>query len=238
MKKGLTAFLLVLSIYVQAQEFIAPENDTTVVSEYYDGHLWAYRQIGDITVGMTNYRERDDYGKYYQIGIYVMNNGNKPITFYPEDITSYLYNKDKIVDLEVYTFDEYAKMVRNQQIAAMAILGFSAGVSSGMAAYNTTYTTTYGIGRMPYTYVHTTYNPAAAALSSIATTTQLLTLSRILSEDRNVLSQGYMKINTIHPEEGIVGFMNIKRKKGKVMTVNIPVNGHVYSFDWDVSKKK
>ena len=30
--------------------------------------------------------------------------------------------------------------------------------------------------------------------------------------------------------------MNIKRKKGKILTINIPISGYVYSFDWDVSK--
>ena len=32
--------------------------------------------------------------------------------------------------------------------------------------------------------------------------------------------------------------MNIKRKRGTTMTINIPINGQVYSFDWDVTKKK
>ena len=52
------------------------------------------------------------------------------------------------------------------------------------------------------------------------------------------ISQGYLKQITIHPNEGIIGYMNIKHKKGVHMTVNIPIEGQVYSFDWDVSKKK
>jgi hypothetical protein len=47
-----------------------------------------------------------------------------------------------------------------------------------------------------------------------------------------------LKKNTIHPNEGIIGYMNIKRKKGQIMTVNIPVGESVCSFNWDVSKKK
>ena len=49
--------------------------------------------------------------------------------------------------------------------------------------------------------------------------------------------QGYLKKNTIHPNEGIVGYMNIKRKKGNILTINIPINGNVYSFELDVNKK-
>ena len=77
--------------------------------------LWAYRQIGDFVVGMTNYEGKDDYGRYYQ----------------------------------------------------------------------TTYTTTYGVNHVPYTQVHTTYNYAAASAANMAATTQMMTLSKLMADDRN-----------------------------------------------------
>jgi hypothetical protein len=40
------------------------------------------------------------------------------------------------------------------------------------------------------------------------------------------------------PEEGIIGYMNIKHRKGVRMTVNIPIEGQIFSFDWDIAKKK
>lgn len=92
MKKYLIALLLGITISVNAQEFIAAENDTTVMSEYNDGRLWAYRQINDFVVGMTNYEEKDDYGKYYQIAIFIKNLGDTPVTFEPKQITSVLYS--------------------------------------------------------------------------------------------------------------------------------------------------
>jgi hypothetical protein len=91
---------------------------------------------------------------------------------------------------------------------------------------------------MPYTQVHTTYNYAAASAANMAATTQMMTLSKLMSDDRNTKSQGYFKITTVHPSEGIIGYMNIKRKKGQMMTVNIPVGDSMYSFDWNVTKKK
>jgi len=65
-----------------------------------------------------------------------------------------------------------------------------------------------------------------------------MTLRNMMSDEKKTIAQGYLKTNTIHPDEGIVGYMNIKRKKGKTMTVNIPVCNDVFAFDWDVSKKK
>lgn len=231
--------ILFLASSLNAQTIIKADNDTTVMSEYNDGRIWAYRQIGDFVVGMTNYEAKDDYGKYYQIAIFIKNLSDSSITFNPDKVTSSLYTKKgDTLDLQVYTFDEYMKKVKRAQAWSMALLGFSAGLNAGMAGYQTTYTTTYGAGRMPYTQVHTTYNYAAASAANIAATTQMMTLGKLMEDDRNTKSQGYLKITTVHPGEGIIGYMNIKRKKGTSMTVNIPIDEIVFSFDWDVMKKK
>ena len=231
--------MICLPLAVQAQSFMAAENDTTVMSEYNDGHIWAYRQLGDFVVGMTNYEEKDDYGKYFQILIFIKNLGETPVTFEPEQITSTLYSKyNDTIPLIVYSYDKYMKKVKSSQAWSMALLGFSSGLNAGMAGYQTSYITTYGANNMPYTQVQTTYNYAAASAANIAATTQIMTLGKLMADDRNTKSQGYLRITTIHPNEGIIGYMNIKRKKGQLMTVNIPVGGQVYSFDWDVTKKK
>jgi hypothetical protein len=195
------------------------------MSEYNDGRIWAYRQIGDFVVGMTNYEEKDDYGKYYQVAIFIKNLGEESVTFDPDRVTSSLYTKrgDKLA-LQVYTYDEYMKKVKNAQAWSMALLGVSAGLNAGMAGYQTTYTTTY--------------NYAAASAANMAATTQMMTLSKLMADDRNTKSQGYLKITTVHPGEGIIGYMNIKRKRGLTMKVNIPVDEKVFSFDWDVMKRK
>ena len=231
--------LLCLFSSLNAQTFIKAENDTTVMSEYYDGRIWAYRQIGDFVVGMTNYEEKDDYGKYYQIAIFIKDLGEESVTFDPEDVTSSLSNqRGDTLELQVYTYEEYMKKVKTSQAWAMALLGFSAGLDAGNAGYQTTYTTAYGAGGVPYTHVQTTYNHAAASATNMAATTQIMTLSKLMEDDRNTKSHGYLKITTIHPNEGIIGYMNIKRKKGQTMIVNIPVGDNVYSFEWDVTKKK
>ena len=239
MRSFVIIFVLFLASSLKAQTFVKADNDTTVMSEYNDGRIWAYRQIGDFVVGMTNYEEKDDYGKYYQIAIFIKNLGESSITFDPDKVTSSLYTKRRdTLDLQVYTYDEYMKKVKSAQAWSMALLGFSAGMNAGMAGYQTTYSTTYGAGGMPYTQVHTTYNYAAASAANMAATTQMMTLSKLMSDDRNTKSQGYLKITTVHPGEGIIGYMNIKRKQGQMMTVNIPVGDSVYSFDWDVTKRK
>lgn len=130
------------------------------------------------------------------------------------------------------------KKVKNAQAWSMALLGFSAGLNAGMAGYQTTYTTSYMPNGMAFTQAHTTYNYAAASAANMVATTQIMTFSKMMADDKKTISKGYLKINTIHPDEGIIGYMNIKRKKGSRMTVYIPVEGKVFSFDWDISRKK
>jgi hypothetical protein len=239
MKKYLTTLLLGISISANAQVFVAAENDTTVQTEYNDGRLWAYRQIGDFVVGMTNYVVKSDYGKNYQILIFIKNLSETSALFDPSLVTSTLTDKRGETErMKVFTYEQYMKKVKNQQAWAMALTGFSTGLNAGMAGYQTTYTTIYGAGGMPYTQVHTTYNYAAASAANMAASTQLMTLSKLMSDDKKTISQGYLKLTTIHPNEGIIGYMNIKHRKGVRLTVNIPIEGHVFSFDWDVTKKK
>ena len=240
MKRLLLLFFTCLIIQeIHAQTFMPAENDTTVISEYFDGRIWAYRQIGNFVVGMTNYKEKDDYGRYYQIGIFIKNIGEESTTFYPEEVTADLYdNWGDTVALTVYSYERYMKKIKRAQAWSMALLGFSSGLNAGMAGYQTTYTTTYRAGHIPYTQVHTTYNYAAASAARMAATTQILTLGKLMENDRNIKSQGYLKTTTIHSDEAIIGYMNIKRKNGKIMRVNIPIGNQVYSFDWDLSKKK
>ena len=103
MKKRLTFALLALTISVQAQVFFEAENDTTVLTEYNDGRLWAYRQIGDFVVGMTNYVDKDDYGKNYQILIFIKNLGATSALFDPSLVTSTLVDKHgETKEMKVY----------------------------------------------------------------------------------------------------------------------------------------
>ena len=237
-RKLLSLYLLCFAFTANAQLFMADENDSTVITEYYDGLVWAYQQIDDFVVGMTNYVDKDNYGKNYRIQIFIKNLGDSSVTFDPSLVTSTLFDKKgNMEELKVYTFDGYMKKVKRQQAWAMALTGFSAGLNAGMAGYQTTYTTSYNYGR-PYTQVHTTYNYGVASAAKMAAQTQLMILGSIMSSDKKTISQGYLKMTTIHPDDGIIGYMNIKYKKGQQMTVNIPINGNVYSFDWDVEKKK
>ncbi|MBR6639764.1 MAG: hypothetical protein IKL35_05305 [Muribaculaceae bacterium] len=202
---------------------------------YYNDKLCVYQEQDGIVVGLTNVYAKDDYGKYYQLDISVLNNTGTFITIYPEAVSAYLKNGETIKELKVYTHDSYMKMVRKKQNIAMALYGFSAGFNAGMAGYTTSYA--YN-SRTGYTYPVTTYNPSVAFAANTQATMQILAMSKMMNDERKMLNVGYIKKNTIRNEEAISGYINIKYEKGESMTINIPIEGRIFKFDWSINNVK
>lgn len=86
-----------------------------------------------------------------------MNLGHSSFTFYPDSISSCLLTKkNKNIELEVYTNEEYQKKIKRSQAWAMALYGFSAGLNAGTAGRSTSYSTSYSSNGYAYTTVHST----------------------------------------------------------------------------------
>ncbi|MDE6152497.1 MAG: hypothetical protein K2G12_11025, partial [Prevotella sp.] len=189
--------------------------------------------------GISNCEATDDHGKSSQINIFINNHGEIPFTFYPQDVTADLLKQNgDTLQLTVYTNEKFQKKIKRAQTWAMALYGFSAGLNAGTAGYSTSYSTSYSPRGYAYTTVTHHYDANAAYQAQMAASYQMMTLESAMKNDRMLKEQGYLKTTTIHPGESIVGYMNIKRKKGDIVTVKIPVDNYVYYFDWDVSRNK
>lgn len=104
---------LLLSTICKAQTFIYPQNDS-ILTEYNDGKFWAYLNKNDFVVGLSCFEEKDDYGKYYHLDIFIKNLSETPIVFQPDSVHSNLLTKkDDTLKLEVYTNEEYQKKNKN-----------------------------------------------------------------------------------------------------------------------------
>lgn len=234
----LAAFILsCLTFMGHAQKIVLDVNDSSITTEYNDGKLWAYRYSDNFIVGTTCYIHKDDYGKYYQIQIYIRNLSTQSVTFNPEDISASLISKNgNCQALQVYTNDEFQKKIKRTQGWAMALYGFAAGVNAGTSAYTTSYSTTISPNGNFYTTT-SHYNPGTSYQANLAANIQIANMGKIMTDERITKEQGYLKITTIHPNYGIHGYMNIKSKKGSKLMVNIPVEGNIYTFEWDVNRK-
>ena len=239
MKRLLQIILFFLGpLITWAQSFISEECDTTALIEYHDGQQWVYRDNNGLIVGLTNHEFKDDYGKYYQIGIFISNNRDTALTFDPERVfADLLSNKGDTISLEVYTNEKLQKKIKRSQTWAMVLYGLSAGINAASAGYTTTYSTSYSNG-YAYTSINRTYNANAAHQANMASNMQMQELGKSMDNDRAIIEKGYLKQNTINPGDAIVGYMNIKHKKGKRLLVSLNFDDCEFSYLWDVEKKK
>ncbi|MBD9177579.1 MAG: hypothetical protein EGP82_00100 [Odoribacter splanchnicus] len=230
---------LISPYIIWAQTFISAPNDTTALVEYNDGRQWVYRDIDRLVVGMTNEVFKDEYGKYYQIGIFISNGRDSTLTFNSEEVFAELVSKKRdTITMEVYTNEEFQKQIKKSQMWAMALYGLSAGINSASAGYSTTYTTSYSPYGYAYTSVNRNYDANAAYQANMAANMQIQTLGKMMENDRKLREQGYLKLNTVHPGDAIIGYMNIKYKKGNKLFVTVNIGDRVFPYLWDIEKKK
>lgn len=233
------AFFLSVHMLIWAQTFIAEPNDSTSFVEYNDGKQWIYRTLNGITVGITNEEFEDGYGKYYQIGIFIKNNQDTAFIFNPEEVfAELLSSKGDTISLEVYTNEKYQNKIKKAQTLEMILYGIASGFNAASAGYTTTYSTSYSPSGYISTSINRSYDANAAYQANMAANMQLQALGDRMENDRAVRVQGYLKLNTVHSGDAIIGYMNIKHKKGKSLLVSLNIGECTFSYLWDVEKKK
>lgn len=235
----LTAFFFVLSVCGYGQTFLAPE-DEDVLTEYNGGTLWAYLSQDSCRVGLTCYREKDEYGRYYQLGIFLQNLRRTPVTFQPDDVRCRLRKgKNDTLQLKVYSAEGYRRKVKRSRAWTAALEVFAATLDENQTV---TPPSQYPPPAFRRNYVASpggnggSGNAVPGELP--APTARLLTLGQLEGGGGNLRREGYLKTTTLYPGQAVVGFMNVKRKRGNVLTVSISLGGQDYSFDWQVGKKK
>lgn len=240
---------------------LEPVTDADRQLEYKDGEAWSYYKKNGIIVSMTN-KEVNDYGKYYQLPIAIINNSVEPLDFDPEKIKATLVdNKGKIVAVKVLSSAEYMKKVDKSQSWAKVWNGLAEGLAASDAGYSHSTTTTsyhsntsrsssqsYGShttnrqhsGSHSSGSMHSTtrtYNAGAAYQAQVVASERIAAYNHALDEKREERQSGYLRHSTIYPGESVAGYVNVERKKGATLTVQLLLDDIIYTFPWDVSKK-
>lgn len=207
--------LSILGKQAYGQEFVNVDNNAAIHSEYNNGFKWTYIPSDNYVVGMTIYVDKNDYGKFYQMALMVYNKTEESITFDPENITAVLTKKEKEKDLLVYSFKKFTKKMNSHNVALAIAYGFSSGVNIGSATAN---------------------NPSMASALNMMNTATIMNMGRSMNLSVKANQQGYWQITTVHPDESLVGYMNIDFKRGEILVVRVPVAGEVFTFTWDLKK--
>lgn len=238
MRYLLFAFLFCFCGVINAQVFEYLPNDTTTFVEFRKGQQWAYKTIRNLTVGMTVKYVKDEYGKYYQIHIYVENDNKWTFVLNPDRIEAVLETeKDKNVPLLVYSYDRYMKKVKRRQDWEMVGVGFAIGMNAGFAGYKTAHVSGWSPSTGHFNGA-VTYHDASASTAAIIQGAMFLDdLDENNEYKRNTLSLNYLQKTSIHPGEHLFGHVKVKRKKGNILHVSVPFAGSDYNYDWKITNK-
>jgi antitoxin component YwqK of YwqJK toxin-antitoxin module len=227
-------------------------------SFYKDGNTFQYYVYKGISVTMGLTLERQ-YGKYYVAFIAIENFTGNAFNFDPNYIKASFLKNENLEDGEVLSSAEYLKIVNRRQAWNAAFMAFGeasaanqAGYSSSSSTSNTSmYANSYGSASGYYgnNYVSLYGNSTSYGTSTTTTNTQSYNGAANYAAQQNaqnninnfqsqqfqikqVLNQGYLKINTIGNQERIVGQINIKYKNSNKIMIVVPVNGENYKFTW------
>lgn len=126
------------------------------------------------------------------------------------------------------------KKIERKQKWSIALNEFAIGLNSGMAGHKTAHVRGWSPRTGYYSGTVNYYDSGAALTSSLQGRTYLNELKNKYSIDCSIKSRGYLKICTIHSDEDIFGYINIKRKRGSSLNISIPVKGENFIFKWDL----
>lgn len=213
--------------------------------DYRDGEAWQIYVHNSVMVALSNTNVKD-YGKWHRVDIIISNDGVVPIEFDPvEHISASAMGIDGIiVDLKVWSSDEYLKKVNRAQSWAAAFVGFAEGLSASSAGYSTSTTTTnyttsdgYGYYSGTATSYTTTYDAGAAYQARVLSQQRINNFTNAMEDERNIKKLGYLKKNTIFPGETISGYVHIQRNRSKTAQFIVNIEGAEYVFNWYFGKK-
>ena len=197
---------------------------------------WPYYDKNNVLVGMTIEKVRD-YGKYYRVSLIIENYSMFPVAFNPDLIEATMAAKSgEIMKLRPLAVEDYMKKIKRRQNAVLAFSAIAEGFAAGTSSYTTSTTTTIGSYGNVYTSTTRHYDHAAAYQSSVLASMRLAAYTSSALAERETKKAGYLKEMTINPGESISGYVNIPRKRGNAMTIDINIDGVIYSFPWDLTK--
>ena len=178
------------------------------LTEWIDGEEWVYKDNGKFWVGVT--MNEDDYDGYYKAKIFVLNKTDKAVLFDPEIVSARLLNQKIGTRGVVDALKVYTSDELQKKLKKQQNWTMALqGLATGLSSTD----------ELPQ---NTAANYA---------------LGKMLEDDRRLKEIGYLKKTTLYPYKSISGYMFLGKSKGKIMLIDIPVGGDVFSFKWLMLRK-
>jgi len=146
------------------------------------------------------------WGDYFEIYITIENGTKEQFNFDPAEVTAILQKDDKMIPVDILSYDVYASRVSHKQKWSP---GFSAFSNAALLT--------------PEGYQAIAIQPATVHADSTSGYKPYVMKQNI--------NEGYLKLNTLLPGTRLIGFLNVKYKRADHFLLNVPVNGYVYQFE-------
>ena len=178
------------------------------LTEWIDGEEWVYKDNGDFWVGVT--LNDDDKDDYYRLKIFILNKSGRTVLLDPDSVSARVVNQHKNRDKLINSLDVYSNDELQKKLRKQQNWSVAmSGIATGLGSTD----------ELPQN-VAATY-----------------ALERMMEDDRFSKKVGYLKKTTLYAGKSISGYMFLKSSKGKILLVDIPVGGDVFSFQWLMLKK-
>lgn len=177
----------------------------------------------------------NDYGKYFKVDISIVNNSEKRINFLENNI--FVKVKGDLKDSYNYTqltYSDYISKVQKRQKSNEIITAISVGISNGLSGntYSQSNSSYYNKNGMGYISTNTTaYSPTLANIQMQQNQKLLTDLEVEQKNKMKFINEGYIKDNTIFPNNTLIGYCLIPYSK-KINEINFILNLEdiMYSF--------
>jgi len=178
----------------------------------------------------------NDYGKYYKVDISIVNNSDKRIDFLENNI--FVKVKGDLKDSYKYTqlsYLDYSSKVQKRQKSNEIITAVSVGISNGLAGntYSQSNSNYYNKNGAGYITSNTTsYSPTLASLQIQQNQKILTDLQSEQQRKMKYIDEGYLKDNTIFPNNTLIGYCLIPFSK-KINEINftLTIDNIVFNFN-------
>jgi len=199
-----------------------------------------------------------NYGQYYTSYISIENYSNSRFDFFPDSIKSVFANENTIA--QVLTLEQYIKKVNRRQswnTFFVALGEYSDANNAGYSSINSktkysgqSQSNGFSAGFFGNTYGSVSSNVRTYSKFSANTTTNIYdatanyyarqnassNVDKFINQQYQILesiNQGYLKTNTIFPNQRLNGYVNIKYKKTDKLDIILSIKQEKYSFVWN-----
>lgn len=198
----------------------------------------------------------DLYGEYYVAYISIENYSNKRFDFFPEKMQALIVNGN--ISAKVWSYDDFMKKARKKQAWNTFFVALGEYVDANTAGYSYSqssgYKNSYGFSSGYFgcsdgyvsgnvrTYSNFTsntssYNATANYYARQNAENNVNNYKNQQYQILNSINQGYLKTNTIFPNQRLNGYLNIDYIKTDCLKLSFTINSDEYSFTWPYNQQ-